>query len=95
MDVAAIKNYLNDHPEGIRIRMIDGHEYRIPHRDFILFLGRDPDNPSRPSRITTNFSNSHPEGSRMINTLLIAEVSGLGKNGRPRKARAKLTPKTR
>src|SRR2546423_1287073 len=84
MDIEAIRQFLDEHPQGIRVRMIDGTEYRIPHRDYMA-LGppRNLAGGGR-GRSATSFivyDISDDLRLRLVNSLLVADVSPLNRNG--------------
>ena len=74
MDIRAIREFVNDHPSGVKIRMIDGTEYVVPYRDWVWFTptGNSPD--SRTVRVGTSFFVSVDSVGRLINALLVKEV---------------------
>ncbi len=79
MDFASFRRFVNDHPEGVTIRMVDGTEYQVPHRDYIS-LGPPPE---ARSRSATSFLVWDGEGMRLVNALVVAEVVPMngGANG--------------
>jgi len=97
MDVAAIRRYVNDNPDGILIRMVDGTEYPVPHRDWVWFTPTilpHEDKPSRPSN--TSFWIAHEGYGKLINALLVKELvplaakkNGNGSHGGGRKRKSK------
>src|SRR5438105_11617404 len=95
MTVEAIRDFLEQHPDGILVRMIDGTEYRVPHRDYVSF-GPLRDIKGKPRvRFPTSFVvydlNEHLR-MRLVNAVLVAEVvplehrrnGGNGKRGKKR-----------
>jgi hypothetical protein len=85
MDPRALKEFVNTHPDGVVIRMIDGTEYEIPHRDFIWFTPGFLQPESRVGRLSTCFYVSHEGVGRLVNALLVAEVVPMkGRNGKGR-----------
>lgn len=85
MDLAAVRRVVNENPEGVIIRMIDGTEYRLPHRDYIT-LGPPPEERSRRSPHATSFHVWSREESvaHLVNALLVKEIVPLGGNGNGR-----------
>ncbi len=89
MDVRALKKFVEDHPEGVRIRMVDGREFKVPHRDYVSF-NPGPDSPEgRRAPYGTAFFVWKDEVPHLLNDLLVEEVTGLragrnGSNGRRR-----------
>ncbi len=81
MDLKAIRDDVNNHPGGVSIRMIDGTVYRAPHRDYI-WLGPPPEERGMRGPHSTSFI-VHTEGNemRLINALLVAEITKLKRNG--------------
>lgn len=81
MELKAIREFVNDHPEGVIIRMVNGMEYEIPHRDYVWFVptgGTD----GKASRVATSFYISHDEVGRLVNALLVAEIVPMKRNGK-------------
>lgn len=37
MELDAIRKFVQDHPDVVPIRMVDGRTHPIPHRDWIAF----------------------------------------------------------
>ncbi|HYE61326.1 MAG TPA: hypothetical protein VD997_04965 [Phycisphaerales bacterium] len=84
MDVAAIRRFVYEHPQGVVIRMIDGTEYQIPHRDWVWFtpaIRPDEEKPSNPSK--TSFYIAFEGYPKMINALLVKEVYPMQRNESP------------
>lgn len=73
MDIKALRAFIQDHPEGVCIRMIDGTEYRLPHRDYAWFT---PGSNGSGGRYATSFWLHDPEKdeTRLINAMLVKEV---------------------
>lgn len=78
MNIDALRSFVHEHPDGVRLRMIDGREFDIPHRDYASFgppraVGRAPG---------TSFVLWDEEGGfRLLNALLVSEVVPLKSNG--------------
>lgn len=83
MDPRALRDFVNNHPDGVVIRMVDGHEYRVPHRDFVWFTPTFGTGPARAGGLTTSFwlHDAEHDETRLINALVVREVSPLGRNG--------------
>lgn len=80
MELKAIREFVNNHPEGVLIRMVNGTEYEIPHRDYVWFVptgGGD----GKANRVATSFYVSHDEVGRLVNALLVAEIVPMKRNG--------------
>ncbi len=76
MDLEAIRQFLHEHPDGVKIRMVTGKEYLIPHRDYI-WLGPPRTTPeSRKSMHRTSFVVHEPPEleMRLVNAMLVAEI---------------------
>ncbi len=93
MDLASLQKFVKEHPEGVVIRLVDGTEFHVPHRDYIS-LGPPPS--ERPARSVhaTSFLVWDGEGMRLVNALVVADVAplepkrngnGHGKSGRGKK----------
>ena len=89
MDARAMKEYVNDHPEGVLIRMVDGREFAVPHRDFIWFTPSYGQPETKVGRYSTAFYVAHEGVGRMLNALLVAEVAPLKPRGNGRKPSAR------
>ena len=75
MDAHAIRTQVSEHPQGVIIRMIDGTEYRAPHRDYIWITPSFGSAEGR-SRMATSFwlHDATTEETRLINAMLVKEV---------------------
>lgn len=86
MDLGSVRHIVNGNPQGVIIRMIDGTEYRLPHRDYIT-LGAPPEEKSQRSAHKTVFVIELDDGFHLVNALLVKEIVPLpikgsnGKNG--------------
>lgn len=84
MDIERIRKFLHEHPAGIAIRMVNGTEYRIPHRDYITFGPlREKSDGERVAVGSTFlvFENDGFESMKLVNALLVSEVVPLKLNG--------------
>ncbi|MBL8874684.1 MAG: hypothetical protein JNM86_02680 [Phycisphaerae bacterium] len=81
MELKAIREFVNDHPEGVIIRMVNGTEYEIPHRDYVWFVPTGG-NDGKANRMATSFYISHEEVGRLVNSLLVLEIVPLKQNGK-------------
>lgn len=90
MEIRAIREFISTHPAGVTIRMVDGTEYAIPHRDWVWFTPATEMSESKVGRFATSFYVSVNGVGRLINALLVAEVVPIRKNpkGRKRKGAA-------
>jgi len=78
MNIEAIRAFVHEHPDGVRLRMIDGREFDIPHRDYSAF--GPPRTPGRPP--ATSFVLWDTEGGfRLLHALLVSEVVPIKNNG--------------
>lgn len=73
MDLASVRKIVNESPHGVIVRMIDGMEYRLPHRDFVN-LGPPPEVRSPRSPHATSFFVWEDDGARLVNALLVKEI---------------------
>lgn len=80
MDIKALRDSVGEHPESAVIRMADGTEYRLPHRDDIWFT---PHSETSRSGYATSFWLHDPEKdvTRLVNAMLVKVVSPLRRNG--------------
>jgi hypothetical protein len=77
MKLAAIHRSLSERPEGVLIRLVNGHESAALRQDCISF------NPAEGARRGgSSFIVWEADGPVLINTLLVAEVTPLKSNGR-------------
>lgn len=88
MGIESIRRLMQENPQGVRVRMVDGKKYTIPHRDFVSF-GPPRDTPeARRAPGATSFIVYEPNYTfRLVNALLVAEVSPLPANGHGRAAK--------
>ena len=86
MDLAAIRQFVNDHPHGVTVRMIDGTEHRAPHRDFVNF-GPVPERRSARSPHATSFFVWKDNVAHLVNALLVKEVVPMRAGGARRRVR--------
>lgn len=95
MDTAALRTFVNEHPEGVVIRMVDGKMYRIPHRDYIWFTPSFGQPESKVGRYSTAFwlFDVDEETNRLVNSMLVLDVSPLKKNGHGGKKSSKRSKK--
>ncbi len=84
MDIEAIRQYFDEHPNGIRVHMVDGRVYDLPHRDFVAFGPIRATASSRRGVHGTSFIAylGDPPVMKLINALLVSEVTPLTPNGR-------------
>jgi hypothetical protein len=90
VDAKALRLYVERHPGGVVIHMIDGTSYEIPHRDYIWFTPAFGDADSKVQRPGTSFwiADAASEEYRLVNALLVRDVVPLAARGR-RKGRGK------
>jgi hypothetical protein len=92
MDAKALKLYCDRQAGGVIIRMIDGTEYRIPHRDYVWFTPGFGEAEKRAGRSGTSFwiADTNTEEYRIVNALLVKEVVALppGRASKKRKRSA-------
>ncbi len=90
MDLASVRQIITDHPEGVIVRMTDGSEYRVPHRDYVNF-GPTPEQRSPRSPHRTSFFIWKDDVAHLVNALLVKEIvpliasGGNGSNGSKKK----------
>jgi hypothetical protein len=95
MDANAVRARVNEHPEGVEIRMIDGTVYVVPHRDYVWFTRLYGQPESRGGRYATSFwlHDAKADTARLVNSMLVADITPLARNGggkpggRPRKSK--------
>jgi len=86
MNLEEIRNFMLEHPGGVRLRMVDGTEYVIPHLDYVSFGPRDRPEAKRGPYATSFIVYDLKEQLRMrlVNALLVTEVEPLWQNGHGR-----------
>jgi hypothetical protein len=94
LDIKALREFVNEHPNGVVIRMVDGTEYRLPHRDYAWFTPGAGSPGGSGSRFATAFWLHDPDKdeTRLVNAMLVREVAPLhagGSNGRGKNRRSK------
>jgi hypothetical protein len=82
MDIASIREFVNDHLNGVLIRMVDGTEYKNPHRDYVWFT---PSSGKAGSRFAPSFYIDRGGVGRLVNAPLVAQVVPLKSNGHGRR----------
>lgn len=81
MDIESLRNFVREHPGGVRLRMVDGQVYDVPHRDYIS-LGPPRNSPeARRGPHATSFLVWRDDEFKLVNALLVAEVAPLNPNG--------------
>lgn len=86
MDISSIRDFVNDHPDGVDIHMVDGAVYRIPHRDYIWFTPSGSAGPNGPRKFATAFY-MHVDGTtRLVNALLVHHLKKSAKSTKRRKS---------
>ncbi len=83
MDIKALRDFINEHPDGVIIRMIDGAEYTLPHRDYVWFTPAIGRSDERAGRFATAFwlHDTAEDSTRLVNALLVKDVTPLKSNG--------------
>lgn len=80
MNVEAIRSFMDGHPDGIVVEMVDGKQFKIPHRDYVSFgPPRDVPGANR-GRYATAFIVYDIDDDlrmRMLNALLVKELHAL------------------
>jgi hypothetical protein len=94
MELEAIRKMVQEHPEGVIIRLVNGTEFKIPHRDYLSFGA--PREMLNGKKATTGssfivFEHGDVASMRLVNALLVSEVLPWHKNGNghPPKTRKK------
>ncbi len=94
MDAKSVRMMVNENTKGVLIRMIDGTEFHIPHRDYVWFTPNFEGGETRLSRPSTSFwlHDAKSRETRLINALMIKEIvplkqnsNGHGKAGKSKK----------
>ncbi len=81
MDLESIRQFVQQNPEGVVVRMVDGRVYEIPHRDYITFGPERTTASARRGPHATTFIVWEGDAFFLVNALLVAEVSALKANG--------------
>lgn len=87
MDVNALRDFVNENPDGFEIVMIDGTRYRLPHRDYIWFTPSAPARSGPPKRLATSFWLHDPERDepRLVHAVLVKEILPLPETGKKKR----------
>lgn len=75
MNANDIRQIINDHPEGVTIKMVDGTKYAVPHRDWVWLTPAFGGSESRFGRFATCFGVYHDDALRWVNSLLVVEIT--------------------
>jgi hypothetical protein len=92
MELEVIHKFVQDHPQGIVICMIDGERIKIPHRDFITFgPTKESSAGKRVAKGTTFivFEGDSLASMRLLNALLVKDVRPLKNTGKDKGTRRK------
>jgi hypothetical protein len=84
MELEAIRRFVQDHPDGVVIRMIDGERLVAPHRDFISFGAPKELLSGRQAVRGTSFlffETGAVASMRLVNAMLVKDVLPLRPNG--------------
>lgn len=87
MDAMTLKSFVTEHPDGVRIRMVDGTTCDAPHRDSIWVTPAYGKPEQGVGRYATSFwlHDTGTDQARLVNALLVAEVEPLRTNGNGRR----------
>lgn len=93
MDSQAIRQFFNEHSDGVQITMIDGTVYRLPHRDYLWLTPAFGKDAQRIGRLATYFWLHDPDTdeTKLVNSMLVKELAPWKGNG---KGRGKHTKKS-
>ncbi len=94
MDANAVRSFVNEHPQGVRIKMVDGTVYNMPHRDYVWFTPGFGQPEGRVGRLATSFwlYDAAADANLLVNALLVTDLAPLKRStkgkGRKRKGAA-------
>lgn len=74
MDIRAVREFINTHPDGVTLRMVDGTEYRVPHRDWVWATPPTRSSTGKNVQFATSFYLAVDGVGRLVNALLVSEV---------------------
>lgn len=76
MDAKAIRAFIDEHPEGVTVRMIDGTVYHVPGRDWVWLTPEFPGSGARAARTSTAFYLFDDQAGhlKLINAMLVKEL---------------------
>lgn len=74
MDIRALRGFINTHPDGVILRMVDGAEYPVPHRDWVWFTPPTQSSTGKSVQFPSSFYLAVDGVGRLVNALLVAEV---------------------
>lgn len=83
MDLESLREFVQAHADGVKLRMVDGTEYLVPHRDYVSFGPPTSETTGRRVTRTSFILYDIRENFRMrlLNALLVASVEPYGTNG--------------
>ena len=88
VDINAVRDFVQEHPNGVEIVTIDGTRYTLPHRDYIWFTPAAPTRSGPPKRFATSFYLNHNGSTRLVNALLVEHIREWKHNGQKRRKSA-------
>lgn len=85
MDIESLRSFVQSHPEGVRLRMVDGREYDIPNHDDVSF-GPARDTPqARRGPHATSFLPRQNDHFSLVNAVLVSGAKPPSENGNGRR----------
>ncbi|MBY0312524.1 MAG: hypothetical protein K2W85_10670 [Phycisphaerales bacterium] len=83
MDAKAIRTFIEEHPGGIAVLMIDGTVYRVPGRDWLWLTPDFSGATTKSPRPATSFYLFDEDAGhlRLVNSMLVKELQPLKSNG--------------
>jgi len=92
MEIRRIRQFVHDHPEGVKIAMVNGVEYILPHRDYITFSPEEAGT-GTPTRAGTSFYIWQNDELRLVNALLVSEIMPFKPRSNGHKSKPRRTKK--
>jgi hypothetical protein len=93
MELESIRKFVQDHPDGVVIRMVDGTTYQIPQSDWISFGPPAKTLSGKQLLRGTSFVVYEEPGGvfgmRLMNAMLVKEVVPMRKSGHTKGKRRK------
>lgn len=80
MELARIREQVNNNPRGVKIVMANGREFVIPHCDYITF-NPEAASEQRTDRNSRSFYVWENDCLVLVNAMLVVEVTSLDRNG--------------
>ncbi len=92
MKASDVREFIETHPEGVTIRMIDGSKYKVPNREWVWLIPPFGGSRSRFGKYATLFGVYHDDALRWVDSSLVDDIVPLEKNKRGKKPGGRRKP---